>query len=246
VLEFDALVSHIIYRKGTVDNVLGVSGGSVDRSFRVTSVREPLRRTWSMYMHGVSMSKEAGVFTLGARNPMEYARIIASNDQLKYAAGYKEGVKSLTPENVSRHYDHIIVSERILESFVSLGPKLGLRPSDLIFFSQKRYGFAQKITRNNTADDIVRSKTKLDARLHRLANTRLNKELRTLPTKITRILNDVPQMKKEVSKVCGMIDGEDNSCLTKVEKQKLTVWDGNQMCIARCIERWAKQNIRCK
>jgi len=243
---FDALVSHIIYRKQAVDEVLGTGGNTtIERPFRVTSVRNPLNRSWSMYMHGISKSNAAG-FAMGARNPLEFAYRLEFDGQLHYAAGYKYGVKPETPKNVDNHYDHIVVSERIEESFLTLAPKLGLRVSDLLFISQKMHGFAEKMTRNDTIDDIVRRKNVLDYQLYDLASTRLNNELRLLPGKITQILRDIPEMMKGVTKVCGMIKPEDNSCFTNDEAYNLTVWEGNQMCVARCIERWAQENIICK
>jgi len=199
-----------------------------------------------MYMHGISESAAAG-FALGAKNPLEYAHKLKYDEQLNYAAGYEYGVEPSTPESVNKHYDHVVVSERVLESFVSLGPKLGLRASDLLFFSQNSKGFAKKITRNNTIDEIIRKKTVLDTRWHRLANERLDNELRFLPAKITAILKDVPQMKKEVLQVCGMIAPDETYCLTKKEALvALAEWDRNKMCLARCIERWVQQNIMCK
>lgn len=236
VSEFDALVSHIIYRKSVLENILGAK-----RPFRVTSVRDPLKRSWSMYMHGIS-KVAARKFALGASTPLEFAHRLDKDGQLNYAAGYRYGVEPPTVENVDAHYDHVVVSERVPESFVTLAPKLGLRASDLLFFSQKRHGFAKKFARNGTLDDIVRHKTVKDHAWHALANRRLDAELHALPDKIRGILTDLPKMMLEVAQQCRAIHPEDNSCLTKNEQR----WDGNQMCLARCIERWAQSNIMCK
>lgn len=254
VSEVDALVSHIIYRRPTVDSVLGISDNAgvnkqrPSRPFRMTSVRDPVVRSWSMYAHGAA-DPAAFEFKMGANNPMDFARNLDLDGQLNYAAGFKYAVNPPTPDNVARHYDHIVVSERVLESFLTLAPKLGLHASDLLYFSQKRLGYAKKIARhsNITAreksdmDVIIREKTRFDAQLHRLANERLDVEFRALPGKVRRILGDIPTMMKEVQQVCGKIDPEDNSCLTRDD----IMWDGNQMCLARCIQRWADRNIRC-
>jgi len=221
----------------------------------MTSVREPITRSWSMYAHGAA-SAAARDFAMGADNPMDFARKLDFDGQLNYAAGYRYAIENPTVENVASHYDHIVVSERVLESFVTLAPKLGLRASDLLYLSQKRNGYAKKIIarysnrtghnkmsaeEKDAIDAIIREKTQLDKRLHELANARLDAELKSIPHKVRRILNDIPGMMKAVRSVCGMIGPEDNSCLAENE----IVWDGNQMCFARCVQRWANRNIRC-
>jgi len=52
--ELDALVSHLVYEKAWVDEVLNTKNNNISRPFRVTSVRDPVSRSWSMYTHGKS------------------------------------------------------------------------------------------------------------------------------------------------------------------------------------------------
>jgi len=239
--ELDALVSHIVYNKTWVDDILNSK-----RPFRVTSVREPISRSWSMYTHGKSDPK-CSDFLMGTNTPMEFARKLGKDSQLEYASGYRHTITDVTPENISGHYDHIVVSERVLDSLLTLAPKLGLKASDLLYISQKAYGYGKKIPETiskqekKLIDEILRSKSGGDHALHKLANERIDAELRRMPKKISSILNDIPQMLREVKDMCDWINPVARRCLPK----KFVLWDGDQMCISKCIEAWAKRNIMC-
>lgn len=166
--------------------------------------------------------------------------------QVSYAAGYNNGLNVSIPMGVLAHYDHVVVAERVQESMVTLSRKLGLIADDLIFLSQKKSGNRplDVVTQEQKAriDGEIRSKNKNDLEFHRGAVERLDRELASLPKPVREILDDLPKMKAEVMKECGHIEGYDNSCLPP----GFPVWDGNNVCVAMCISRWADKNIRCR
>lgn len=234
----DAIVSHMVYNSTWVHALLGTA-----RPFRITSVRDPVPHAWSMYLHGSSRNMTA--FTFGARDPWTFARRMHINPQSAYISGFGISFPIADARAAAAHFDHMIVSGRVVESIVTLAPKLGLRASDLLFFSQKASGIHGPATiskqQKASVDALLRSRTRVDARLFKDAGRRLDTELAQLPPKIRRILQDIPAMRREVTAVCGAINAEDNSCLSEGE----IVWDGNAVCVARCIARWADKHINC-
>lgn len=242
VKKLDAIVSHIVYNNKLVENVLGT-----ERPFRVTSLREPTARSWSMYLHGVEYN--LAEFSLNAKDPWTFAKKLEADGQMAYITGWKLGIDSSDPEEVSKHFDHFVMSHRVVESIVALAPKLGLKASDLLFFSQKTNYHKKPSDVVNDAqkkevDSLMEAKTRKDRKLFEIGNRRLDRELAALPTKVKGILGDVKQMKEEVKRKCAHIDPEDNSCVQR--NPTITVWDGNQVCLARCIEQWARKHIHCQ
>lgn len=245
----DAICSHIVYRKQSVDKLLGTK-----RPFRVTSIREPVARSWSMFLHGLAYNLTD--FSFGAKSPREFAYKMDLNGQSKYISGWNEGIVEYTtetkpvgdPADVFKHFDHVVLSGRVLESIVTLAPKLGLKVSDLLFFSQKAGGMHKKaldiVSREEKrkVDALLRERTQGDRQVYNMAAQRLNEELKMLPDKIKAVIADVKYMKKDVAKICGRIDAEDNSCTKKGD----IIWDGNQVCQARCIEEWARKHVFCQ
>ena len=186
-------------------------------------------------------------FSFGANNPWKFAEVVEEDGQLAYTAGFGNNLDAKNAAQVADHYDHIILSHRVVESFLTLSPKLGLRAEELIMFSQKTDFHKQPldvVTAKQKADVDARLRKKVshDKQLFDIAMRRLDSELSKIPAVIKEILRDLPEMKEEVKKECGKIDVEDNSCLDKGDM----VWDGNGVCLARCISKWAEINIRCQ
>ncbi len=242
VKHLDAIVSHIVYNRTTVADILGT-----DRPFRVTSLREPVARSWSMYLHGITHNLSE--FSLDAKDPWDFAKKLERNGQIAYITGWRGGLDSNNVEEISKHFDHFVMSHRVIESIVTLAPKLGLRASDLLFFSQKtnyhkKYSDVVTDAQKKELDKLMEAKTSKDRELFNLGNQRLDQELLALPSKVRNILHDVKQMTKEAKKLCHNIDPEDNSCVQR--NRGITVWDGNSVCLARCIEQWARTHIQCQ
>ena len=162
-------------------------------------------------------------------------------------AGVGNGIKANETEKIFEHYDEIIISSRVLESFVTIAPKLEMRASDILFFSQKTSSHKDpdsilKEEDKRKVDERIKAKTGRDKLLFDMAEERLNTHLRLLPDKIKRILNDIPEMIIEVKKECGHIDPFFNSCIDKQYIPRGSV----AICLSRCIEKWADNNIYCK
>ena len=87
----------------------------------------------------------------------------------------------------------------------------------------------------------MEEKTRLDIDIFDMAHDNMDEEMKRLPDKIKEILEDVPAMVEELKSICGDIHPEDESCLSPDEVR----WDGNAMCLFRCIQKWAKENIYC-
>lgn len=239
VKHVDAFVSHMVYNASSIQRALGV-----DRPFRIASLREPVARSWSMFLHG--MAWNLSEFTRGGNTPMQFARNVKHDSQFNYVTGYGENGLD-DPKTAADHFDHFVLSHRVVESLAALAPKIGLTASDLLFFNQKTEMSTKKASdfvtpaEKKLVDAELRLKTKKDREIFDIATGRLDRELAGLTPQVAAILRDVPQMKRELAKECGHIDLEDNSCVGKGE----IVWDGGAMCSTRCIQRWADANIRC-
>lgn len=236
----DALVSHIFFNSSAVDETLGTK-----RAFRITSVREPIARSWSMFLHG--LERNLSEFSFNATDPWMFAQRLPPNLQTKYARGWGHGFKSENIEQLTNFYDSVVVSDLVLESMVVLAPKLGLKASDLLFMSQKTEIHVKKpgdlVTRDQkrSIDSAIASKSNLDQEFYYSAVRKLNRELALLPWKIKDILHDIGRMTEEVIEACSHILPWDKSCLNR----GVVIWDGDQMCVARCIEQWSRTHIEC-
>lgn len=238
--EVDALVSHVVYNSTWVNKMLGT-----DKPFRITSVRDPLARSWSMFLHGLEFNITE--FTFGATNAWEFARLLEMNSQASYMSGFGSGIDMNNATQVTQHYDHIIPSNKVLESMITLAPKLGLHASDLLYLSQKT-SFHKTPLDVVTEEEkveierIMAGKTSVDAEVLKIAQINLQRAMNELPEKIREILNDVPIMLEEVKKECEHIHPEDESCLNDDQIR----WDGNAMCLYECIKQWSVRNIQCE
>ncbi len=237
--EVDALVSHVVYNSTWVNKLLGT-----DRPFRITSVRDPMARSWSMFLHGLEFNITE--FTFGATNAWDFAQLLELNSQSSYMSGFGSGIDMNNATQVTGHYDHIVPSNRVLESMITLAPKLGLHASDLLYFSQKTSFHKTPLDvvtpeEKVEIEKIMEGKTRVDSEILKIAQERLEEELDKLPEKITSISTDIPIMLKEIKQVCGHIHPEDESCLD----DKQVRWDGNAMCLYECIEKWSRRNIYC-
>lgn len=234
----DAFLSHIVYNQTVVEHALGVV-----RPFRVASLREPVSRSWSMFLHGIS--KNMAAFTLGATTPLEFAKRIRHDFQHTYITGGPlNGIDSIAM--VSAHFDHFVLSHRVVESIVTLAVKIGLRADDLLFFSEKTNistktwaDFVTPAEKKVVDEELVR-KTRKDKGLVAMAEKRLNHELAGLDPRVSAIAKDVPLMMKDVKKVCGSILKSGDSCA----KFK-SIPNGMYLCSAMCIQNWADKHIRC-
>mmetsp|Transcript_26863 Transcript_26863/g.65328 ORF Transcript_26863/g.65328 Transcript_26863/m.65328 type:complete len:370 (+) Transcript_26863:68-1177(+) len=230
----DILSGHFQYNRTVLDPYLG------RRPFRIASVRDPTDRMLSAYWYAVERANSgeegAGAFVCSGMVGTYERWVTRCNrliSQLRYMAPrdwpeeYAEDVS-----RVFNHYDHVLVTEKMTESMLTLAPKVGLTLADLIMPQKKLNSQSQNpfwLTPYENADLETRIAKKvafdpgaqLDRQLHALAEQSIDRQFDKLPDILKALRDDLAQLSDELREECNSRLGFD------------------------CKEEWLQKNVMC-